>query len=405
MAGTLYLRLEQHGASWIVRGPDAFRRMEQGSLETAAVHAPGNRVVVIVPATEVLITEANVPTKQGRRLRQAVPYAIEEQLSDEVERLHFSIGSKRTESGVPVAVVSRARMAEWNEGLDGVGIHPNAFLPETLAVPLGEGEWSLLLDPSGVVLRTGEYRGFALADEGLDTLLALAFEQAGEARPKNLRVFDCRGDGLIHHVHAACAAAQVEVTEEACSEGPLRVLADGLMKAGATIDLLQGDFSRREQLGKFWRPWQPAAVLLGIWLLLQGLIGGYQYVTLTGESRRLDARIEEIYRQAFPEARNVSNPRMQMEQHLKELRGGSGSVFAELMGKTGPVFLDGSGLELIALRYKDRVLDADVTASDFQALDKIKQQLASQGLNVELQNAAARGGKTEGHLRIREGSK
>jgi general secretion pathway protein L len=110
-----------------------------------------------------------------------------------------------------------------------------------------------------------------------------------------------------------------------------------------------------------------------------------------------------VYRRAFPEARNVANPRLQMEQHLAQLRGGGGGSFVPLMVKAGPILRGQAGLELTALRYKDGALDVDLIVGDFQAIDRLKQVLAGQGLRVEVQNASARGGKTEGKLRLREG--
>jgi general secretion pathway protein L len=404
MSGTLFLRLSDHGASWIVRGPDAFRRVERGSLEQAAAHAAGQKVVVLAPAADVLLTEARLPARHTRHLRQAVPFAIEEQLSDDVERLHFALAPKRNADGAqPVAVVARARMQDWLARLNAAGIHAQSLIPETLAVPVEDGTWSLLLDEQGGLLRTGAARGHALDADTVDTLLGIAFAQAGEMKPARLQLFDCRGDAAAQRVREACAAAQVEVSDGACHDGAMALLAQTLARPAAN-DLLQGEFSRREHLGKLWRPWRTAAILLGIWLVLQLSLGIYHYFTLSRESAQLQAQIEAVYRRAFPEARNIANPRLQMEQHLAQLRGGGGGAFVPLMAKAAPVFRGEGSLEITALRFKDNVLDVDLTVSDFQAIDRLKQALSAKGLRVEIQNASARGGKTEGRLRLQEGS-
>lgn len=405
MAGNLYLRLAGPNASWLVRGPDLFRSEERGAVAEAAAHAAGNRVTVLVPGADLLLTHARLPTRQRQRLRQAVPFAVEEQLSDEVENLHFAVGSDlRGDEGVPVAVVARERMRHWLEGLTAAGLHPSALVPDLLALPLAPGEWSLLLDDAGILLRSGATKGCALDPGNLDTLLAIAFGQAGEARPERLRVFDCRKDQdeSLQRVSEAARAWQVEVEVESCPEGALGLLARSLSRPAA-IDLLQGEFSRREQLGKLWRPWRPAAILAGVLLLLQGAMGLHAYYTLSGESEALAAQIEQVYRKAFPEAKVVVDPRVQMERHLAELRGGaSGGGFVPLMARSGPVIDAVAGLELSALRYKEGVLEIDFTVADFETLERLKQELSGKGLGVEIQSASARSGRVEARLKVRE---
>src|SRR5205807_394538 len=83
MADWLLLRLPgvpDEPASWLVvdaRGTPV-GPLESGPLAAAATRTAGRRVWVIVPGTDVLLAEPEVPVKAGLKLQQLVPYALEE---------------------------------------------------------------------------------------------------------------------------------------------------------------------------------------------------------------------------------------------------------------------------------------------------------------------------------------
>src|SRR5579859_3923086 len=119
MADWLLLRLPRtpdQQATWLVvdsRGV-ATGPPQSGPLSLAAPRGAGRRICVLVPGTDVLVAEPELPTKAGTKLLQLVPYALEEQLADDIDDLHFAIGKRPPESTrTPVAVVTRALMDQW----------------------------------------------------------------------------------------------------------------------------------------------------------------------------------------------------------------------------------------------------------------------------------------------------
>ncbi len=88
--------------------------LRTGSLADAAPHQAGRRVCVLAPASDVLLTDAESPLKSGARYQQIVPFALEEQLAEDIESLHFAVGRRVGDSPrIPVAVVSRALIDGW----------------------------------------------------------------------------------------------------------------------------------------------------------------------------------------------------------------------------------------------------------------------------------------------------
>lgn len=370
-----------------------------GVLEEAAEKAAGQRAVVLIPTADVTLTGVTMPTAQRQRLRQAVPFALEEQLAADVDRLHFALGTRDKSGWLPVAVADRTCMERWFNALNDTGIHSSAMLPDVLALPLPENGWALLVTESEALLRTGRTTGYAFDPALVETFVGIALEQT-EEKPQRLRVYDC-ADADVDAIERAAQANEIPVFRDSCAAGAVAVFARGIAE-GVELDLLQGDYSRREQIGKLWRPWRPAAVMAGVLLLVQGGMAGAEYARLSGEAESLGQQVESLYRETFPEARNVVDPKVQMEQKLNALRGGGGAGgFGGLLATAGPV-LKSVNTEISALRYKDDSLQVELQLANLQELDVLKQRLAQAGLDIRIDTASSENGHVESRLTVRE---
>src|ERR1700753_1022395 len=119
MAEWLLIRLPrtpEHPATWLTVDPQGNPTgpPQSGPLSLAAPRALGRRVCALVPGTDVMLAEPEVPTKAGTKLSQVVPFALEEQLADDIDDLHFAIGKRVGDSQrTPVAVIRRTLMDDW----------------------------------------------------------------------------------------------------------------------------------------------------------------------------------------------------------------------------------------------------------------------------------------------------
>lgn len=400
-------------AAWLLRDEEQpAGRFFHGSLTDAAAQSTGAHVVAMVPGADVLLTQIEMPNLNRSNLAKAVPYALEEQLASDVEDLHIAIGSRDAAGRVANAVVSRRAIDSWLEHLKEAGVHVDVLTSEVFGVPLAEDaetgrRWGLLVNGGQACLRTASQAGLATETESLPAVLGAMLDEAGDTLPSEVTVTVCGAD--VFSASPACVALRtlceergvawtVRATGEAC---PL-LLAQGFSEQNA-INLLQGDYSRKQQLEKLLRPWLPALVVLGLWLVLQVGLTGFDYARLSAQDQALRAQIEAVYRQAFPEARNVVNPKVQMEQALAKLHGGakSGGGFLALLGESGKVFKDTAGLKLRNLRYKEGKLEVDLEVADLQILDKLKQRLIDEAkLKVEIVSASSRDDKVETRITV-----
>ena len=82
-------------AQWIAVDSTGVRQSRPGTGKLAdAGNDVGDRsVIVLVPSAEVLTTSVDIPVK-GAKLNAALPYALEEYLAEDVEKLHFAAAAK-----------------------------------------------------------------------------------------------------------------------------------------------------------------------------------------------------------------------------------------------------------------------------------------------------------------------
>ncbi len=370
-------------------------------LEEIASRASGCQVIVLVPADRVILTSVAVPTSNRQRQAQAVPYLLEELLADDVEQLHFALGSYR-EGEVAVAVVAHEQMRRWLERLTAAGIPVKLMVPDLLAIPLGEREWSVVVGEAVTWIRTGVQSGLCCDTENLSLLLGQLLQHAGDEEiPRHLKIADCR-----NHKEKALDTLLpqgVEFQRAECGASLLSRLAVGYEESGGNaINLLQGAYSQRERLGKLWRPWRPVAALLGALLLVQGAVAAVEYRRLSAEKERLVQQVEQSFRQGFPSIKRIVNPKLQAERALKSLRGqGGGAGFFALMAEAGPPLQSVSGATLKGINYKEGRMVLDIRLKSLQQLDELEQKLKQNTAQaIEVLSASSRNKHVEARIKI-----
>jgi general secretion pathway protein L len=331
-------------------------------------------------------------------LLRAVPYALEEQLSDEVEDLHFAVGEVIPGGDYPVAIVAMRCMNAYTEALRDARLDVARMVPDTLAIPCADADTCIVIEGDLALVRTGASSGYVIDADNLDVFIKTGLPDAAETDTNAVvRMYTPAGS-----VPPDLAVANVET--ESYNGDVLALLAQGM--STGSIDLLQGSYSRTQEWGRLWRPWRATAALLVAGFLLSNVAMGVDYYRLSKEQGTLKTRIEEIYRQAFPGAKRVVNPRVQMQQHLEKLQGkhGAGSQFMVLLARSGDVLRKASDIEISGANYRAGRLDVDLTAASLQVLDDLKQTLTGKGLAVEIQSATTEAGKrVKSRLRIQVG--
>jgi general secretion pathway protein L len=419
MADWLLLRLPrtpEEPSTWLVASADGapLAATQSGPLADAAGAAAGRRVCALVPGSDVLLAEPELPAKSGVKLQTLVPYALEEQLADNIEELHFALGRRAADSSrTPVAVVARGLMNEWLAELRAAGLEPDCLYADSELLPLNPGQAVALLEEDTVFVRAPGAPPVSLPIDALSEALDLAASPPRAAGAPAAEGADepAVGDaarGLILYSGTAewqQHSAQVEearapfasVKVQLLSDGPLALFAQQL-PGTAAINLLQGPYARKSSHAAGLTAWRVAAMLLIALVALHVVGKAAELRVLKAKEHEVDASISDTFHRAMPAAAGTTDARRRMEQRLAAVRNGGGSN--GLLGALQAVAQARGGASLQSLNFHDGLLELTLNAPDAASLDHLSQQLRNGGWQADLVGGNTVGSNYQGRVQI-----
>jgi general secretion pathway protein L len=408
MADTIVIYLEDLAndrISWqpIGKKPSPLSPRGTGTLAQAAEKIRGWRLVLAAPSSAILLTKVAIPSKNKQRLIQAIPFALENDLTEEIDQLHFAPSLQSDQGSTLVAVVSRKRLEEWLERFNNHELRPLALYPELLCLPLTNGHWSVYLENEKALVRTGKNSGFVADRENL-LLLLKAAEAEAAAPPEQL---DLIIDPALDKETAIAPIKQLEYSySELAYNGDLTHLLAENLDEKQSLNILQGDYKQVDTKALQWRRWLPAAALFASLISLQAIGTILDYSHYKQQSVDLASEIEQVFRGAFPDTKRIVDPRVQMEQQLKLLRknqGGEQVNFLAMLDSPAAAIMKMPGNRVESINFRDNQLDLKLTLKELQTLENLKKKIEAGGLSVEIRSANAAGNQVTAHLRIRRG--
>ncbi|MGN8274168.1 type II secretion system protein GspL [Pseudomonas sp. SMN5] len=360
----LYLTAEglaAPSANWLccVWSPTGERRCLP--LHEAAHELSGRAVDVLLPM-EMCSGLRSDPWPSRRKPRaQALAFAIEEQLSENLEALHISVGPRDRQQCYPVRVIQRARFQALltlfaEQGIDVRAVHVDAdLLPEDKAFGVRWfGRW--------------------LLGGALPAPVALS-----------VRTLAALKSGLPEDIHW--------LDEERDRQGIDEWL---LSSRGHPIDLLQGEFQRRHRR----LPWRTmAGVALGL-VLLTWVAGEVRVRFMEGETRRLYAQSEQRFRTLYPEQERIVDLAAQFQALQNPRRPRQQTQVARLVRLTEQV-IGASDVEVQRIDFReDEGWKIQLTASSFIELEQLRERGLQHGLPVTLGSASKQDNRVQATLTL-----
>ena len=393
----------QQGASWawVLQTADN-TLFGQGSLEDMPRPVAGTRIRLLLPGDWVTHATVTISAKSPRLIAQALPFALEDSLAEELEQTRIAHSARAADGSVSARVVNRARLDACLAVLAERNLAPDAVFSELDAIPKPYEGWVLLpLDEAQVLARSSNDEAMRLDTTWLASLL-----------PENTSVH------VINTGNLDCAASW-QVTREPAPQGAWVWLHQHLREADG-IDFLAG-----QGRGKAWsdslRPWAiPAALAAGIVVAQLGFM-----LMQTHQSQQriktMQAEIEREAREAAPEVKRWVNPLAQLRQMAKGGQSASDTAggLLPLLAALSPALEAQPTVKLGNLRYQaatpqgtkpgktgaksSGTLDVQLSASDTAALTAIPMSFKTQPrIQADLDGLRAEGGQAEARLRLKE---
>src|SRR6202142_4507245 len=267
---TLLLRLPAPGQTdteWLTvdeTGAPAGPR-QSGPLALAAAVGATAKIVALAPATQVLLADADLPPGNGAKLARAVPFALEEQLTEDIDKLYFAIGRRTAAGKTPVAVVSRTIIDSWLAALSAAGIAPVAMYADISLMPENPGQTVLWLEKDRLAIRRPGRLPFAVELTPVTEALVVAGviadldgEAAAARAPESAILYLSREDWLrVQDEFEGLIPRFESLRVQLLADGPLPWLGREI-KSGGAVNLLQGEYAADTDYGARWRQWRGA---------------------------------------------------------------------------------------------------------------------------------------------------
>lgn len=361
----------------------------QDSLGDLRLRFAGERLRALAPAMAVGLYRLDMPVKRAASIRAALPYALEDQLSQDLELLHCVPGPRREDGRIAAAVVEQEHMHVWQALFRESGWRVEAILPLAVLHAADSPQTGLRIIPSPwpsatpQALITASDQEPALIEEGM---LALWLQRRLADLPETLRQVE-----VAVYPPETLGLAAVDVVSISPSESAVdlpEVLRRVMVPAPA-LNLLSGPYAVSMATPP-WRKARPAMIAAGVVVLVALVQMTLEWAALSRERDRLAEGINTLFERSLPNSRRVDAPEQfrQVMQGSAAQAGGqsSGAVLYEVLA----VIKGSDGARIRQFRSTPNELEVELQLNSFADLEALRTELASKpGLSEALQGADA----------------
>ncbi|MFY0699178.1 MAG: hypothetical protein JXR04_00040 [Bermanella sp.] len=364
-------------------------KVDQGDIHAAELNEGEALDALILNGPICQVLSAQMPVKQSRQIIKALPFALEEQLANEIDHNHIQfLGREGTQAHALVCDthIMETLIQEFN---------PDKLLYLPLLLPqIEQGICVCILDGMASI-RYSTYGAMNITAE----LLTLALEKLKIKEDMIVEFYDLDDQHNLLPLEIENLGYEVQQPER-------KELINHIEKAsiGYQWNLLTGAYAKKKapvktKQSKLKSPLSIAAALIISVFFIQ-LIQMKQYQQMTELVK--DAS-KSFYVTLFP-GENVRSIRRQFRDKLEE--SGSGPVtsagFISILAAATKDISTNSNIEWDAVRFtrQKNELEVNVIVDNIAQLDSIKQKMTSNGLLVDIASATNTGKRIKGVLKV-----
>lgn len=395
----------------LASGNNEPRENVENALAANSIDNP--RIIGLIPAYEISHCSAHIPARQSRFIQQALPFAVEEQVAQDIEDMHLAVGRRKGDYW-QVAAIDRERMAAylalfhcWDYTLEGA-------YADAMMLPLDESRWSAMVSNERVLIAGSDGEWFDVPAEGLSVFIDSLVSGSDPDSPPVVRLYLSAEESELRQVELAALAQNpdIDLQQTVLDLEELPFLARSHHRhPKQALNLCQGDFALRDEGGSPLRRWRAVAVIAGLGLVLQlGLMtaeGMYQQQ----RAEAYEAQAVALYRDIFPTDTRVhgGNLRANLAGRLRAAEAGGGQAdYLSLLRHMGHQYNQLDSPEHIRFdsinfsRQRGEMV-MDVRGDSFSRLDRIRSGLNESGLQVRIGSVVNEEDHTRGRITVSAG--
>lgn len=384
--------------------------------ESAVVDTRRARLVAVLPSSAASLINAEVPKQMLRgsssRWQRALPFSLEDQLADDVDKLHFAMPPKSAidpdfseeKASVPVATVRHRDLDSLKTLLADSNLSAEHWTLDTLLVPLpasGKGIGVIVCDDMAMV-RNGPMSGFTCPASMLPMFAKRLAKEANALGPRSDVDSDsdkqqdkpvaapsdtpalhiqCHALGLSHEQTEALRESLIADDHKVVIHSGSADQLEGLLAQQFNIrdvNLRQGEYAEQQALNQYLRPWKWVAAAAVLMLCVEITSGKWQISRNNAVAENARQQTAVAFREALPEIRRLQNPRVQMKQAIDTARGGDrGTDFLSILAAVSPEISAIEAIQITTIGFRNDTLELRLATNTVTIVDQLKDRLAT----------------------------
>jgi type II secretion system protein L len=377
---------DDHEFSYVkFSGNSASGAWKRGNWGEVSGLARSDNVVLLIPTRDVLLMQTTLVTSNSRHLKQALPYALEENLVDDPAEQHFVWQARKEPADVlDVAVIARETLKSWMELLKKHRIRARTILPDVFALPVAEDEHAVptIVQHDGQVLvRTGPLSGFSCPAGAFPLIMDSLFAEQDDEPAAAHGAQNSLPEVWLYADQPADWQQKLTVLRE---PQPEMLLSESIQQ-GAALNLLSGyQDASMSSFNRHWKRWRVAAVFA---LLTLGVLVGTQVMETIKLKQQLaaeEAKNIALFKQVFPDIQNINvrTMRSRVKSEITRLEAETGQTDSgtvsplPYMATVAQTFGKEKSVKITEVRSRRGNLVIRFTSPNVELMDKLGKELS-----------------------------
>lgn len=318
------------------------------------------QTVVVIPTPYCSLFEVALPKLPYQKARAAIPYALDDQLSQPLSGVQVAFDRAHYQDGhYLVAVIDKTVLTGLIEQLSHFGLAFNSITLDWFALRTQES----CVSSDYILVNDTAFKGALTRD------LVRFFE------PPDTQFMASSSDPAL------CSKTAVPMAM------PFQTWIAKRLQQTTPLNVCQGEFEQTYSMQRTRRWYQACLLLLGLWLVSILVVDGIQLRRLNHQLAGLDQNIATIYHAFFPNAKQIISPRFRISQQLKSGANQSVALWP-LLGRLADAF-QGDSLMIKQLRYQNQRLFVTLSGRHFSELEALQRRLKKAHVQVTQTQASS----------------
>ena len=351
-----------------------------------------DEIALFLHAEHVLSTTKKLPAKNASQIKKALPFVLEESLTEDIEIFHIATDTIKPGSPTRCRIIKHDELDKWRRPFRDFDI-PCDFIA---------AESDLLEEEVGVCSLTFKKEEVLVSTNGTNALI-LREQLSGILPSLECTKLVSRG-GELTEIEKSQLPSEAILENHEGGDHP-EIFRAFLEKKNSFINLLQGEYSapkRSSHKGSSLKTLGALAASLVVVLIGSSLIQGFWAKT---QYQELSAQNRSEYKSLFP-LDSVPVTSAQLRRRLEGKLGVSsqdspaGISFIDLFGKTVSALRPNDQLQSLNFNQDKNELSIEVLLNTYDQLDIVRGSLESKGIAVEVASAEQEVGSVRARFNV-----